>query len=134
MTEPSTEAFNDFLAAYLPKQVEILWEDVFSPEELAPMPPMDGPWACWPGTDIKLCSRPVKFKTKEALRKFFLSGKDHTGQYDVCVMRWKLLWEFPSPAQVALGADPKKTIGYLAIFAMIMKRRIQELTMQVGLA
>ncbi len=90
MTEPSTEAFNDFLAAHLPKQVEILWEDVFSPEELAPMPPMDGPWACWPGTDIKLCSRPVKFKTNEALRKFFLSGKDHTGQYDVCVMRWPM--------------------------------------------
>ena len=134
MTSPSTTAFDNLMSAHTPRMVPVPWERVFTPEELATMPLMNGPTDCWPGTDIFLCSRPQKFKRIEDVRKLFLCGKDHSGKYDVCIMRWEFKEAFPSPAQVALGADPNVPWGYFVWYAMIMKSRIQELTMQVGLA
>lgn len=132
MTEPTNTAFDSLMSAYALRMEVVPWESVFTPEELEPMPPMDGPVAAIPGTSVMLCSRPQKFKDIESIRKFFLSGKNPAGTDDVFIMRWDFRQAFPSPAQVALGSDPNVPWGYFIWYAMTTKNRVREALMDVG--
>lgn len=134
MTDPSNEVSNSLMEASAPRMVDVPWEDVFTPEELATMPLMDGPTMAYPGTDVVCTARPQKFRLLDDVRKLLLSGKNHSGEYDVCVMRWQFKEAFPSKGSTALGADPDVSFGYFVWYAMLSRTRIQELTMQVGLS
>ena len=109
-----------------PRMVDVLWESVFTPEELAAWPQMAASTDRYPGTDVVLCCRPQKFKTLEAVRKLFLSGKDHSGEHDVCLMRWAFKQAFPSPGAIACGAAPDVPFGYFVWYAMVRKSRLRE--------